>query len=119
MLALHTLLGKNRPQSEMMRLKHKHQQEARRVEASPFPCCAGAIEGFAVSRLGKASLLWSAAFPPDSEAILGVAAAVPNAPIYSYAKVSTHPTLLVWWDKACRFQQILDTDAQSLCCVDL
>ena len=54
-------------------------------------CYAGTVEGFAVSGPGTASLLWSAAFPPDKEAVLGLAAPAPNAPIYSYAKASPHP----------------------------
>ena len=50
--------------------------------------CAGVVEGFAVSSSGKASLLWSAVFPRDAEAIVGSAAPAPHTPIYSYAKVS-------------------------------
>ena len=41
-----------------------------------------------MSSSGKASLLWSAAFPRDTEAIVGSAAPAPHTPIYSYAKVS-------------------------------
>ena len=44
------------------------------------------LEGFTVSSAGKASLLWSAAFPPENEAVQGAAAPAFNSPIYSYAK---------------------------------
>jgi hypothetical protein len=53
----------------------------------PFPCHAGVIEGFAVSSSWRASLLWSLAFPPATEAILATAAQGLNSPVYSYAKV--------------------------------
>ena len=53
-------------------------------------CCAGAVEGFAISGSGQASLLWSAAFPPSKEAFLGLAAPAASVPIYSYAKASPH-----------------------------
>ena len=46
------------------------------------------LEGFTVSSAGKASLLWSAAFPPEEEAVQGAAAPAFNSPIYSYAKAS-------------------------------
>ena len=67
------------------------------AERHMHACCAGSVEGFAVSSSGKASLLWSAAFPPSQEAFLGLAAPAANAPIYSYAKASPqrHPVHLV------------------------
>lgn len=51
-------------------------------------CWAGVVEGFAVSSLEKASLLWSVAFPPSKDTIVGLTAPAANAPIYSYAKAS-------------------------------
>ena len=41
-----------------------------------------------MSSSGKASVLWSAAFPRETEAIVGSAAPAPHTHIYSYAKVS-------------------------------
>ena len=56
-----------------------------------WPCLPGVLEGFTVSRTGKASLLWSAAFPPEEESVQGAAAPAFNSPIYSYAKARRRP----------------------------
>ena len=56
-----------------------------------WPCLPGVLEGFTVSSAGKALLLWSAAFPPEKEAVQGAAAPAFNSPIYSYAKARQRP----------------------------
>ena len=50
---------------------------------------SGVIEGFGVGAGGAASLLWSVAFPPSTEAILATATPGLHDPVYSYAKVCT------------------------------
>lgn len=57
--------------------------------------CAG-VEGFAVTADGKASLLWSVAFP-STDAILAFASADPHASVYSFAKVSPSPAYEESW----------------------
>ncbi len=48
---------------------------------------SGVIEGFAVGTGGTASLLWSVAFPPSTDAIIATATPGLHDPVYSYAKV--------------------------------
>ncbi len=79
--------------------------------------CAGAgvIEGFAVSAAGRASLLWSVAFPPSTDAILATATPGLHDPVYSYAKVGdcSHPAFLCTFLPSCSLNACLSCIMQE------